>query len=220
MNFDFLFMLQAMAAAAGAIPRSLAIAFSAVFLGILLGSGLALVRFYKVPFAGRAAQWFITIIKGIPTILVYFILFTLLTQSTRIKTPIELITLLGITVGTSAEISEMIRGGLESVEKSQFDAALSIGHTGRHTLFRIILPQIVPVCVPVMSGVVIHAIKALPVAVMIGLHDILNTAIAEAVINYRYLESYVAAALIFWAIFIAVEKGFSIIEKRYKQVKV
>ncbi|MDR1257192.1 MAG: ABC transporter permease subunit [Spirochaetaceae bacterium] len=218
MDFSIPFMFQAMVEAAGAIPRSLAIAFSAVLSGLLLGLPIALARFYRIAVAGRIAHALITVTKGLPTLLVYFMLFVIMSREGNI--PVEIITLLGITVGTATEISEAIRGGLESIEKSQFDAAVSIGHTGPHTFFRVVLPQLVPVCVPVMSGVVIHAIKALPVAVMIGLQDILNTAVAAAVINYRYLESYIAAALIFWAIFIIVEKTFSVIEKKFKQVKV
>jgi L-cystine transport system permease protein len=218
MDFNFPFMFQAMMEAGAAIPRSLAIAFAAVFLGLWLGLFLALARFYRVPVAGDAARILITITKGLPPILVYFMLFVFLSQTGSL--PVELITLLGITIGTSTEMSEVFRGGLESIEKSQFDAALSIGHSGAYTFFRIALPQIIPVCVPVMSGVVIHAIKALPVASMIGLRDILNTAVAAAVVNYRYLESYIAAALIFWAIFIIVEKVFAVMEKRFKQIKV
>jgi L-cystine transport system permease protein len=218
MDFNIPFMFQAIMEAGAAIPRSLAIAFAAVFLGLFLGLIIALVRFYKVPVAEHIARIVITITKGFPTILVYFMLFVLLSQTGTI--PVEIIVLLGITIGTSTEMSEVFRGGFESVEKSQFDAALSIGHTGVYTFFRIVLPQIIPVCVPVMSGVVIHAIKALPVAGMIGLRDILNTAVAAAVVNYRYLESYIAAALIFWAIFIVVEKTFAVIEKKFKQVKI
>jgi L-cystine transport system permease protein len=92
-----------------------------------------------------------------------------------------------------------------------------VGHTPAAALFRIILPQMVPISLPVMSGVIVQAIKAVPIAILIGVNDILNTAISEAVINYRYLESYVAAALIFWAIFIVVERSFLLIERHYKK---
>ncbi|MDR0685376.1 MAG: ABC transporter permease subunit [Spirochaetaceae bacterium] len=214
MDFDFVFMLKAMAEAGTAIPYSLLIAFSAVLAGMVLGLPIALVRFYRVPVVCTAAAIWITIAKALPNILVYFILFALLAQERSF--PVALITIIGITVATSTEMSEMFRGALESIDKSQFDAARSIGHGEADLFFRVALPQMVPVCVPVASGVVIHAIKALPVAVLIGLRDILNTALGAAVVNYRYLESYVAAALIFWAIFIVVEKSFLLVEKRFR----
>jgi L-cystine transport system permease protein len=157
----------------------------------------------------------ITVMKGMPDILVILMLFVILSQIP--KFPVAIITLIAISLSATTESSEMFRGALESIGKSQFDAARSIGHGEAAIFFRIVLPQMIPVCIPVASGVVIHAIKALPVAVLIGLRDILNTAISAAVINYRFLESYVAAALIFWAIFIIVEKSFLYIEKRFRQ---
>jgi L-cystine transport system permease protein len=50
---------------------------------------------------------------------------------------------------------------------------------------------------------------------IIGVSDILNTALQEATINYRYLEAYFAAGLIYWSVCIAVERLFLYIEKRF-----
>jgi L-cystine transport system permease protein len=214
MDFDLAFMFRAMAEAGTAIPYSLFLAFSSVLAGLVIGLPIALARFYRVPVLHVIATVWITTQKGLPNILVYFILFALLAHERSFSA--ALITVIGITIGTSTEMSEMFRGALESVDKSQFDAARSVGHGEATVFFRIVLPQMIPVCIPVASGVVIHAIKALPVAVLIGLSDILNTALSAAVINYRYLECYVAAALIFWAIFIVVEKAFLLVEKRFR----
>ncbi|GHV75592.1 putative amino-acid ABC transporter permease protein YckA [Spirochaetia bacterium] len=214
MDFDLAFMFKAMAEAGTAIPRSLLIAFSAVLAGMSFGLPLALARFYRVPVIHAAASVWITLTKGLPEILIYFMLFVLLAQEHSF--PIPLIALIGISIASSTESSEMFRGALESIDRSQFDAARSIGHGEASLFFRIVLPQMIPVCIPVASGVVIHAIKALPIAVLIGMHDILNTALSAAVINYRYLESYIAAALIFWAIFIIVERLFLLVEKRFR----
>jgi L-cystine transport system permease protein len=214
MDFDFFFLLKALRAAVYAVPRSLLLAACGVALGLCAGIPLALVRFYRVRAAAPAAAFVITVTKGVPNILLFFIFFAVFSALGG-GSP-ELIAVLGIMVGAGTESSEAFRGALESVEKSQFDAAYSLGHTPAETFFRVVLPQALPVCVPMASGVVIHAIKALPVAMIIGLGDILNAALQEAVINYRYLESYIAAALVFWAIFILVEKGFFLLEKKYR----
>ncbi|MDR0550587.1 MAG: ABC transporter permease subunit [Spirochaetaceae bacterium] len=218
MNFDIAFMFRAMLEAGAEIPRSLLIAFSAVLLGIAAGLPAALARFYRVPVLRSVLGAWTTVTKGLPNILVYFMLFVLLSQKSGF--PVELITLIGISIGAFTEMTEVFRGALESVEKCQFDAARSMAFPEHKTFFRVVLPQIVPVCLPMASGVVIHAIKALPVAMMIGMRDILNAALSAAVINYRYLESYIAAALIFWGIFIVVERTFLYIEKRYRGNKI
>jgi ABC-type amino acid transport system permease subunit len=91
-----------------------------------------------------------------------------------------------------------------------------VGHSGTTTFFRIITPQLVPVCIPMLGNVVIWTLKGVPIATFIGVMDILNTSLAEAAINYRYLESYIAAGIIFWALFIVIEKLFALIEKRMR----
>ncbi|MDR1421126.1 MAG: ABC transporter permease subunit [Treponema sp.] len=214
MDFDLVFMFKAMAEAGTAIPFSLLIAFSAVLAGIIFGLPVALVRFYRIPVANIVTTAWIAVMKGMPDILIILVLFVILSRIP--KFPVAIITFIAISLSAMTESSEMFRGALESIDKSQFDAARSVGHGEAAVFFRVVLPQMVPVCVPVASGVVIHAIKALPIAVLIGLRDILNTALSAAVINYRYLESYVAAALVFWAIFIIVEKSFLIVEKRFR----
>lgn len=214
MDFDVAFMFKAMLEGGAEIPRSLLIAFSAVLLGVVFGLPVALIRFYRVKILSKIFSVWITITKGLPIILVYFMLFALF--STKRGFPVEFITLISISIGSSIEMSEMFRGALESIDKSQLDAARSMAFPERTTFFRVIAPQIIPVCIPVASGVVIHAIKALPVATMIGMRDILTASLSAAVINYRYLEAYTAAALIFWAVFIIVERTFLFIEKRFR----
>jgi ABC-type amino acid transport system permease subunit len=114
-------------------------------------------------------------------------------------------------------MAEVFRGALESVNRNQFDAAYSVGHTGKAALVRIIVPQIIPVIIPPSGNICIQMLKAVPVASLIGVNDILNTCLLEATINYRYLESYFAAGLIFWVLFIIVERIFCRIETHYKK---
>ncbi|MDR2483682.1 MAG: ABC transporter permease subunit [Treponema sp.] len=215
MDVDVRFLLHTIVAAAAAVPRSLGIAFAAIGIGLILGFPIALTRFYRVRALAAFFKLAVTVVKGLPVILLYLAFFTIMAK--RPGVPAEFSAVMAISIGATVSISEIFRGALESIEKSQFDAAASIGHSPAAAFIRIIAPQLIPAALPVMSGVVIQTIKAVPVAVIIGVTDILNTAISEAVINYRYLEAYFAAAIIFWAIFIAVEQLFALIEKRFQK---
>lgn len=215
MDVDVRFLLHTVVAASKAIPRSLGIAFAAIVIGLILGFPIALVRFYRVRALAAFFKLAVTVVKGLPVILLYLAFFTIM--AVRPGVPAELAAIMAISIGATVAISENFRGALESVEKSQFDAAASIGHSPAEAFIRIIAPQLLPAALPVMSGVVIQTIKAVPVAVIIGVSDILNTAISEAVINYRYLEAYFAAAIIFWGIFAVVEQLFAWIEKHFQK---
>jgi L-cystine transport system permease protein len=215
-DFSFPFMFQTIRVALGAIPRSLAIAFQAVGVGIVLGLPIALLRFFNVRFAAPLFKWVVTVLKGIPIVLLFLAIYLILTPGTRgTKVSSMMVAVIALSVPASIGMSEIFRGSLESIDKSQFDAAIAVGHTNSAMFFRIILPQMVPVSLPMTGNVCIGMIKAVAVATVIGVADILNTALMEATINYRYLEAYFAAAFIYWGLCILVERLFMYIERQF-----
>jgi L-cystine transport system permease protein len=208
-------MLQVFLTACRAIPLSLGIAFSAVGIGILLGTPVALLRFYRVPLMEPLFRVIVTIIRGIPGILLFLVFYLVLSAATRFSR--SAIAIIAMALPAIIRVSELVRGSLESIPKSQFDAAYSVGHTGRAVFFRIIVPQMIPVCIPLLGNVVILNLKTVPVASVIGVMDILNTALVEATVNYRYLEAYFTAGIVFWGLFIVVERLFALIENHFKK---
>jgi L-cystine transport system permease protein len=215
-DFSFPFMFQTITVALGAIPRSLAIAFQAVGVGIVFGFPIALLRFFNVKFVARALKWMITIFKGIPIVLLFLVIYLILASGAGgTKVSSMMVAVIALSLPASIGMSDIFRGALESIDKSQFDAAFAIGHTNSAMFLRIILPQMVPVSLPMTGNVCIGMIKAVAVATIIGVADILNTALMEATINYRYLEAYFAAALIYWGVCILVERLFLHIERQF-----
>jgi L-cystine transport system permease protein len=212
MDFDGAFFLHTLLAAAGAVPRALFMVFCALLVGTALGLPVALIRFYHVRFLEPLFGALITVLRGIPYLI--FILMFFLLFSRFPDFDIIYVAILAIGLSYSVQISESIRGALESIGRDQFDAAYSVGHTAPDVFWRIVLPQLIPAALPPLSNVFIWMLKSLPAASMIGVNDILNTAVSEATINYRYLEAYLAAGLMFWVLFIIAERVFLIIEKR------
>ncbi|GHT80087.1 hypothetical protein FACS1894130_10640 [Spirochaetia bacterium] len=75
------------------------------------------------------------------------------------------------------------------------------------------LPQAIPVSLPMMSNVLIGLTKAVALASMVAVVDVMNAAVIAATTNYRFLEAYVAAAIIYWAICFIIERVFFALEK-------
>src|SRR5699024_926634 len=96
----------------------------------------------------------------------------------------------------SAIQSEYIRGAFQSIDPSQIEAGYSIGFTRSQNLRRIIIPQTLAVVIPLFLNSFLKIIKALSLAFTVGVVDILAQARYAAALNYRYLESYIAAALV------------------------
>jgi L-cystine transport system permease protein len=211
MDFDFVFFIQVTGAALRAVPQVILIVLCTLVAGTALGLPVALARFYRMRFLKSLFGGMVTLIRGVPYLIFLFVFYLIFAQYQNI--PISVVAVLALGLNFSVQISEAIRGALESIGREQFDAAYAVGHTGGEAFWRIVFPQLIPAALPPLSNVFIWILKSLPAASMIGINDILNSALSEATINYRYLEAYLAAGLVFWVLFIIAEKMFLAIEK-------
>lgn len=226
MNFDFNFAFQAFIAALKATPITIVLTVVPFIIGIIFGTLLAIARVYKVKVVARLAQIYVVIIKGVPitlillmsyfAITVYFDVFANyfhLRHRAKDINPI-IIAFVALSIAAIAWISEAIRGALNSIGGGQFEAGYSVGLTRFQTLRRIIIPQALPVAIPVLCSTLIGLLKGSSLAFLISVTDLLNAALNTANENYRFLEAYVAAAVIYWALSICIERISYILENR------
>ncbi|MDR1251048.1 MAG: amino acid ABC transporter permease [Treponema sp.] len=227
MNFSFSFLLTALTAALAKIPVTLLLAAAPMFTGCAIGLFIALVRFFRVPVLAFLFRWGVTIVKGIPVVLILLVFYV---WAAVFYEPVmrffgipaafktldkALIAMAAFSVYAVVGLSEAFRGGLASVKKGQFDAAFASGLDLRQTLLRIVLPQALPASLPMMGNIFIALTKAAALASMVSVIDVMNAAVISANNNYRFLEAYVAAALIYWMICVIIEKLFFALEKYF-----
>jgi putative glutamine transport system permease protein len=125
-----------------------------VFISIALGSILALFRNYEKHLFGRLASIYIEIFRSTPLLLwILICIFMLPFGNALIRGT------LGLTLYTSSVIAEIVRGGLNSVDKGQFEAARSQGFSFFQTLTFIVLPQCFTRIVPSLMSQIITTIK-------------------------------------------------------------
>lgn len=226
MPFDFSFLLVALKATFQYTPVTLELAFFPLVVGLLFGTSIALLRVYKVKFAARFFQGVIVLFKGIPIVLLLLTTYFLFVNGFDIVadkfhwslhakdiSPIY-VSIVALSIFATVYISEAIRGALLSVEAGQYEAAYSVGLTRPQTLVRIMLPQAIPVAVPMLCSAFIGLIKGSSLAFMVSVTDLLNAALITATANYRFLEAYVAAAIVYWLICIVIERSSYYLEKR------
>jgi L-cystine transport system permease protein len=227
MNFSFSFLLTALAAGAVKIPVTLFLSAVPMFAGCAAGLFIALARFFRVPALAFLFRWVVTIIKGIPVALILLVFYV---WAAIFYEPVmrffgiaasfknlnkALIAIAAFSVYAVAGLSEAFRGALASVKKGQFDAAFAAGLNLRQTLLRIVLPQALPATLPMAGNIFIALTKAAALASLVSVIDVMNAALISANNNYRFLEAYIAAALIYWGICVGIEKIFSALEKHF-----
>ena len=117
-------------------------------------------------------------------------------------------------------ISEVIRGGLQAIDKGQYEAGEAMGLTWMQTFLHIIVPQVVRTVVPPLTNSILSLLKATALVSVIGVMDIMNGALIAANQSYSYLEAYIAAALVFWVLGLLLERLSKLVERHFgKSVK-
>jgi polar amino acid transport system permease protein len=97
----------------------------------------------------------------------------------------------------AAYLSEVYRGGLESVPKGQWEAATSLNLSTARTYFRVIIPQALPPSLAGMGNYLVGIFKDTPMLSVIGVAELMHTANAIGSESYRFLEPYTLVGIIF-----------------------
>jgi L-cystine transport system permease protein len=111
-------------------------------------------------------------------------------------------------------MEESIKGAFFSVDKGQYEAGYSVGLTRIQTLRRIIIPQVLPVALPMLTNNIVGTIKGSSIVMVIGITEVLAGSVIPSSKTYSFFEGYIAAALIYWGFTILVETVAVNIEKR------
>ena len=121
--------------------------------------------------------------------------------------------LLGLSIFTSAYIAEVIRGGISSVSRGQWEAFRSLGITERRGLLKIIIPQALPAIIPGLTSQYLNLAKNSTLAIAIGYSDIY--AINDTVINQtgRAVECFLILLFSFLLLNLLISNTMEIINK-------
>ena len=112
----------------------------------------------------------------------------------------------------AAYLSEVYRGGLESVPKGQWEAATSLNLSTSRTYFRVIIPQALPPSLAGMGNYLVGIFKDTPMLSVIGVAELMHTANAIGSETYRFLEPYTLVGVIFLAISLPTAAGIRVFE--------
>lgn len=203
---------------------TLQISFFAIIIGLVLGTIIALID------TAKPSKWMIipkiisriytTIIRGTPMALQLFIMFFVIFAIRGF--PQIIIAVLAFGLNSAAYTAEVIRSGIQSIDKGQTEAGLALG-LSRATIFRrIIAPQAIKNIIPALGNEIITVIKETAIVSMVGMYD-LNMA-AKDIGSGQNMASYIVpmftAALFYLAVVYLITFVIKRIEKRLRQSEV
>lgn len=228
---EFSFMYQTFFELLSYIPITLGLAVVSMVLASILGVITAIIQFKRIAILKPLSDVYILLGRAIPTMvmiyLVYFglpILLLVVNEKIGIETgfnkvPAMAFAIIALTLHTGAYLAEIFRAALQSVDKGQMEAALSIGMTWFEGFYRIVLRQASVFAMPLVANQFLDLIKSTSIVFVITVVELLGAAKIACADTYRYLETYLVVALLYWIISIVFEKLFLLAETKLASFK-
>ncbi|MGX5774906.1 amino acid ABC transporter permease [Methylorubrum zatmanii] len=176
--------------------------------GLVLGTGLALVRLSGVPGLTHAAKLYVELMRALPLVLVifwfYFLVPYLGAWATGAASPIQVgpfaSALITFTLFEAAYFAEIMRAGIQSVPKGQSAAARALGMSYAQTMRLVVLPQAFRNMLPLLLTQTIVLFQDTSLVYVLSLTDFLGAASKVAQRDGRLVEMYLFAALVYFAV--------------------
>ena len=124
-----------------------------------------------------------------------------------------------ISINTGAYMAEIIRGGIVSVDKGQFEAAHAIGMTHWQTMTTVVLPQAIRNILPALGNEFVTVIKESSIVSVIGIADLMFRTNDVIALSYKSLECLAVAALIYFVLTFISSRIVSLAERKLSHGK-
>lgn len=189
---------------------TLEVAIISIVLSFIIGIATGVLRYAKIPLLSQVIAVSVETIRNLPLLLIIFFTYFALPE---VGMKLEKIpaAILALVIFESAMLSEIVRSGLNSIEKGQIEAARSSGLTYTQTMWHIILPQALRRMVPPIVSQFISLLKDTSLAVIIALPELMNHA---QIINAHNFNFVVPIFMFVAMMYFTVNYGLSLISKR------
>lgn len=198
------------------VEITLQLAFFTVLFGSLLGLVVAVCRRTRLLPLRWLMNAYVAFIRGTP-LLVQVLLVVYGLPQLGIRFPRMPLCIIALVINSGAYMAELIRAGLQSVEKGQVEAAESLGMSSGQTMLYIILPQAVKVTLPAMGNEFVAIIKESSILYAVGVYELTYQAYKLASVNYYYIETMIVAALIYFVLTYVATKLLGLLERRMRR---
>jgi polar amino acid transport system permease protein len=184
--------------------------------GTLLGIILAFFRISKNPILRYFSSFYLWVFRGTPMMLqLAFFYFGLPAINENLNLPAFPAAVLGLSLNCAAYMAEIIRGGIISIDKGQFEASKALGFSYIQTMTKIILPQTIRAIMPSVGNEFITILKDTSLVSTIAMTELMKTAGQIGSVTFKVAEMYIGAALVYLALTTVFSSVFNVIEKKY-----
>ena len=199
------------------LGTTLSITALSALMGIFLGFLIAIVRCTnqmtgKLKIIDAVCRVYLTVMRGTPVMVQLLILFFVFLLPLNVDKFVAAVICFGMNSG--ADVAEIVRGGIMSVDKGQIEAGRSLGFNYVQTMFHFVIPQAFKAILPSLANEFITLLKESSVAFYIGVADLTQGGLKIRSVTYSNFMPLIAVAAIYLSLVMILTKLVSILERR------
>ncbi|MDM5331115.1 amino acid ABC transporter permease [Neobacillus sp. CF12] len=217
MNLDFAQFIPSMPYILEGILVTLKIVILAGILGFILGIILSLFKISKLKYLGWFADVYTSIFRGTPLVLQLMLIYYGSPQLLGYQIEPYTAAILSFALNSGAYISEIIRAGIQAIDKGQQEAAMALGVPYTKMMWDIILPQALKNILPALMNEFITLTKESAIVTTIGVMDIMRRSYQVGAENYSFFEPLLIAGLIYYLMVVTLTFLGKAVERRMRR---
>jgi polar amino acid transport system permease protein len=177
----------------------------ALVLGLAFGAAAGLARVSSSPALDQAAFTYVELVRGTPFLVQLYVLYWCLARAARLQSVFGArealaVGVVGLGLFAGAYVAEIVRAGVESIERGQWEAARSLGLSHRMALFRVVLPQALRRMIPPLTGEAVSLVKESSLLSVIGVAEMTYEAKNLSAATFDTFAAYLPLAGLYLAI--------------------
>ncbi len=202
------------------LKNTILVTLASLIIGIVIGFIVAVIRVTNdttgaLDFGAWICKLYLSVMRGTPLMIQLLIIYFVVLLPAGIGSIPSAIVCFGLNSG--AYVSEIVRGGIMSVDKGQMEAGRSLGFTYIRTMYHIVLPQAFKAVLPSLANEFITLLKETSVAFYIGVADLTLGGLKIRSITYSSFMPLVAIAIVYLVLVLGLSKLVSILERRLRK---
>lgn len=186
----------------------------AIILGFLIGLVMALFRLAPIKILNWIAKVYVDAIRGTPFIVQLFFIYFGVNSLHLISLNSTTAGIITVAINAGAYFAEIIRAGIQSIDKGQTEAARSIGFTGAQTMRYVVLPQAFRRMLPTITNQSIISLKDTSLLSVIGIADLTQQGQIQASATFEAFKIWLAVGVIYFIIIYLLTLLANFVERR------
>lgn len=202
------------------LANTINVAVVGLIIGIIIGTAIAIVRVapkYKLIYKilDKVCSVYVTIFRGTPIVAQLLIAYYVIMPTLGIKMEALAVGMLVFGMNSGAYVSEIMRGGINSVDKGQMEAGRALGMTYSSTMLKIVVPQAIKNILPTLGNEFISLIKETSVLSFIAVYDLYKALVDVGMVKYDSMVPYIMMGLIYIVLVLIISLGIKLLERRF-----